>query len=59
MHRQNGVAERVIRTLEGRVLAMLHVARLPLVYWGKAMLTASYLHATCGFGAAEPLHISL
>ena len=44
MHQQNGKAERVIRTVEGRVLAMLHFAGLSQTYWGEAALTAAYLH---------------
>jgi len=44
MHQQNGKAERVIRTIEGRVLAMLHFAGLSQTYWGEAALTAAYLH---------------
>ena len=44
MHQQNGVAERIIRTIEGRLLAMLHLAGLPQTYWGEAALTAAYLH---------------
>jgi len=44
MHQQNGKAERVIRTIEGRVLAMLHFVGLSQTYWGEAALTAAYLH---------------
>ena len=44
MHQQNGKAERVIRMIEGRVLAMLHFAGLSQTYWGEAALTAAYLH---------------
>ena len=44
MHQQNGIAERVIRTIEGHLLAMLHLAGLPQTYWGEAALTAAYLH---------------
>ena len=44
MHQQNGKAEHVIRTVEGRVLAMLHFAGLSQTYWGEAALTAAYLH---------------
>ena len=44
MHQQNGIVERVIRTIEGRLLAMLHLAGLPQTYWGEAALTAAYLH---------------
>jgi len=44
MHQQNGVAEHIICTVEGCLLAMLHLAGLPQTYWGKAALTAAYLH---------------
>jgi len=44
MHQQNGAAERVICTIEGCLLAMLHHAGLPQTYWGEAALTAAYLH---------------
>ena len=44
MHQQNGVAEQIIRTIEGWLLAMLHLAGLPQTYWGEAALTAAYLH---------------
>lgn len=42
-HQQNGKAERVIRTLEGRMYAMLDFARLSRSLWGEAVLTAGYL----------------
>ena len=42
-HWKNGKAERVMRTLQGRILAMLVAAQLPLTYWGEAALTATYL----------------
>ena len=32
-----------MQTLQGRMLAMLTWARLPLTYWDEAALTASYL----------------
>ena len=44
MHQQNGVAEQIIHTIEGHLLAMLHLAGLPQTYWGEAALTAAYLH---------------
>ena len=44
MHQKNGVAERIIRTIEGHLLAMLHLAGLPQTYWGEAALTAAYLY---------------
>ena len=42
-HQQNGKAERVIRTIEGRMYAMLDFAHLPRTLWGEAALTAGYL----------------
>ena len=40
---KNGKMERVFRTLQGRMHAMLTAAQLPLMYWGEAALTASFL----------------
>lgn len=42
-HQQNGKAEHVMRTIEGRMYAMLDFARLPRSLWGEAALTACYL----------------
>ena len=42
-HQQNGKAERAIRTIEGRVLAMLAATGAPQSLWGEATLTAAYL----------------
>jgi hypothetical protein len=42
-HQQNGKAECAIRTLEGRLFAMLETAQLPATFWGEAALTACYL----------------
>ena len=42
-HWKNGKMERVFRTLQGRMLAMLTAAQLPLTYWGEAALTAGFL----------------
>lgn len=42
-HQQNGKAERVIRTIEGRMYAMLDHAKLPRALWGEAALCAAYL----------------
>ena len=42
-HWKNGRVERVMRTLQGRILSMLVAAQLPLTYWGEAALTAAYL----------------
>lgn len=42
-HQQNGKAECALRTLQGRTLAMLQVAKLPTSLWGEAVLTATYL----------------
>jgi hypothetical protein len=42
-HQQNGKAERVIHTIEGRMYAMLDHTRLPQSFWGEAALCATYL----------------
>ncbi|PPQ94219.1 hypothetical protein CVT25_006636 [Psilocybe cyanescens] len=42
-HWMNGEIERFMRTVQGRILAMLTTAQLPLTYWGEAALTAAYL----------------
>ena len=42
-HQQNGKAERAIRTIEGRVLAMIAAVGAPMNLWGEAALTAAYL----------------
>ena len=42
-HQQNGRAERVIRTIEGRVRSMLSAARAPRTLWGEAALACAYL----------------
>lgn len=42
-HQQNGKAERVLRTVEGRMYAMLDHARLPQSLWGEAALCVTYL----------------
>ena len=42
-HWKNGRVERVMHTLQGRILSMLVAAQLPLTYWGEAALTAAYL----------------
>ena len=54
MHQQNGIAEWVICTIEGRLLAMLHLAGLPQTYWGEAALTAAYLHNRTELCALPP-----
>jgi transposase InsO family protein len=41
---QNGVAERLNRTLTTKIRAMLMEAGLPLWLWGEAAYTACYLH---------------
>jgi transposase InsO family protein len=41
---QNGVAERVNRTLLDSVRAMLHDSQLGDAFWGEALLTAVYIH---------------
>jgi hypothetical protein len=42
-HQQNGKAEHVMRTIKGRMYAMLDFACLPPSLWGEAALTACYL----------------
>lgn len=42
-HQQNGKAERAIRTIEGRVLAMITAVGAPMNLWGEATLTAANL----------------
>jgi hypothetical protein len=42
-HWKNGKMERVFHTIQGRMLAMLTAAQLPLTYWGEAALTAGVL----------------
>lgn len=54
---QNGLAERINRTIVERVKTMLYESGLPLSYWGEAVLTATYLgnispHA--GLGGKSP-----
>lgn len=44
---QNGVAERLNRTTEERLIAMLQDARLPHRFWGEALQTYSVLHNIC------------
>ena len=41
---QNGVAERTIRTVIEKGMAMLHDACLPMQFWGEAMKVAVHLH---------------
>jgi hypothetical protein len=41
---KNGVAERMIRTLNTKARAMLLDAGLPMTFWGEAIKTACYLH---------------
>jgi hypothetical protein len=45
-HWMNGKAERFMRTIQSRMLAMMTSAQLPMTYWGEAALTASYLSST-------------
>ena len=42
-HWKNSWVERVMRTLQGRILLMLVAAQLPLMYWSEAAFTAAYL----------------
>ena len=41
---QNGVAERMNRTLVETVRSMLSCTNLPHKFWGEALSTAAYLH---------------
>ena len=41
---QNGVAERMNRTLVESVRSMIFGARISKVYWGEAVTTAAYVH---------------
>jgi hypothetical protein len=40
---QNGVAERMNRTLFDMVRSMMAQANLPILFWGDALLTAAYI----------------
>lgn len=40
---QNGVAERMIRTITEKARSMISYAKLHKVFWGEAVLTATYL----------------
>jgi hypothetical protein len=42
-HWKNGRIERYMRTIQGKIHAMLVTAQLPMTYWGEAALTAAYL----------------
>ena len=42
-HWKNGKMERVFWTIQGRMLAMLTAAQLPLTYWREAALTTGFL----------------
>lgn len=42
-HWMNGEAERLMRTMQERMLAMMTTAQLSMTYWGEAALTACYL----------------
>lgn len=43
----NGIAERVNRTVNEMATSMLHHAKLPLVFWPEAVLTAIYIRNRC------------
>jgi hypothetical protein len=43
-HHNNGVAERMIRTITERARAMILDSQAPLKFWGEAVNTAVYLH---------------
>jgi hypothetical protein len=49
--------EQVFRTIQGRMLAMLTVAQLPLYYWGEAALTAGFLY-NLTITSTLPLHVT-
>jgi len=42
-HWKNSRIERYMRTIQGKIHAMLVTAQLPMTYWGEAALTAAYL----------------
>ena len=42
-HWKNGRIERYMRTIQGKIKAMLVTTQLPMTYWGEAALTAAYL----------------
>ena len=42
-HWKNGQIEQYMRTIQGKIHAMLVTAQLPMTYWGEAALTAAYL----------------
>jgi len=42
-HWKNRRIERYMRTIQGKIHAMLVTAQLPMTYWGEAALTAAYL----------------
>lgn len=44
---QNGVAERLNRTIQERITAMLHDANLPAKFWGEALRTYVHVHNRC------------
>jgi hypothetical protein len=41
---QNGAIERINRTLLNKVRALLITSNLPLIYWGEALVSATYLY---------------
>jgi transposase InsO family protein len=51
LSQQNSVAERWNRTLEEHVIAMLNNARLPIRFWGKALLYYARLLNMCPLAA--------
>jgi transposase InsO family protein len=44
---QNGVAERLNRTIHERLTSMLHDARLPARFWGEAITNYIHVHNRC------------
>ena len=51
----NGVAERLNKTLFGRVRAMLADAELPLEFWAIAAETSAYLHNKVPVGTRKTI----
>ena len=53
---QNGVAERMNRTIQERVTSMLSTAHLPQEFWGEAVMTAIYI---INRSPSTPLHFKI
>jgi transposase InsO family protein len=52
---QNGVAERMMRTLVEAARTMLHASGLPSSFWGEAVTTAAYIRNRCPTKAVDGL----